>query len=45
MEVAWTKNLLSGMKVRDEFPIKVYYAGQLIGEYFADIVVNDLVIL
>lgn len=34
-----------GMKVQDEFPIKVYYAGQLIGEYFADLVVNDLVIL
>ena len=34
-----------GMIVRDEYPIKVYYDGQLIGEYFADIVVNDLVIL
>jgi len=34
-----------GMIVRDEFPIHVYYAGQLIGEYFADLVVNDLVIL
>jgi len=33
------------MIVRDEYPIKVYYDGQLIGEYFADIVVNDLVIL
>lgn len=26
-----------GMKVSAEFPIKVYYAGQLIGEYFADL--------
>ncbi len=34
-----------GMNPRDELPIHVYYAGQLIGEYFADIVVNDLVIL
>lgn len=34
-----------GMKVRDEVPIHVYYAGQLVGEYFADLVVNDLVIL
>ncbi len=34
-----------GMIVNDEFPIKVYYAGQLVGEYFADLVVNDLVIL
>jgi GxxExxY protein len=34
-----------GMKVCDEFPIQVYYAGKLIGEYFADLIVNDLVIL
>ena len=34
-----------GMTVRDELPIQVYYAGQMIGEYFADLVVNDLVIL
>ena len=34
-----------GLKVRDELPIHVYYDGQLIGEYFADIVVNELVIL
>jgi GxxExxY protein len=33
------------MTVRDELPIQVYYAGQMIGEYFADLVVNDLVIL
>jgi GxxExxY protein len=34
-----------GMTVRDELPIRVYYAGQIIGEYFADLVINDLVIL
>lgn len=34
-----------GMNPRDELPIHVYYDGQLIGEYFADLVVNDLVIL
>jgi GxxExxY protein len=34
-----------GMTPRDEVPIHVYYDGQLIGEYFADLVVNDLVIL
>jgi GxxExxY protein len=33
-----------GMNPRDELPIRVYYDGQLIGEYFADLVVNDLVI-
>ena len=34
-----------GLKVHHEFPIKIYYAGELIGEYYADIIVNDLVIL
>lgn len=34
-----------GLNVQDELPIHVYYDGQLIGEYFADIVVNELVIL
>ena len=26
-------------------PIKVYYEGQIVGEYFADLIINDLVIL
>lgn len=34
-----------GLSARDELPIQVYYAGQQIGEYFADLVVNNLVIL
>ena len=34
-----------GLNVRDELPIHVYYDGHLIGEYFADLVVNELVIL
>ena len=34
-----------GMKVDDEIPIHVYYLGELIGEYYADLVVNDLIIL
>lgn len=34
-----------GLNVRDELPVRVYYDGQLIGEYFADLVVNELVIL
>jgi len=34
-----------GLKAQDRLPIHVYYDGQLIGEYFADIVVNELVIL
>lgn len=34
-----------GLKARDELPIHVFYDGQQIGEYFADMVVNDLVLL
>lgn len=34
-----------GLKVVREFPITVYYAGQVIGNYFADLVVSDLVIV
>jgi GxxExxY protein len=34
-----------GLNVRDEFPIHVYYDSQLVGEYFADLVVNELIIL
>lgn len=34
-----------GLKTSDELPIQVFYLGQLVGEYYADIIVNDLVIL
>lgn len=34
-----------GLNAQDELPIHVYYEGQLVGDYFADIVVNELVIL
>ena len=34
-----------GLSIRDELPIHVYYEGQLVGEYFADLVVNESVIL
>jgi GxxExxY protein len=33
------------MKGKDELPIQVYYDGQLVGDYYADLFVNDLVIL
>jgi len=35
----------AGMSVMQQQPIPVYFDGQLIGEYFADLVVNDLVII
>ncbi len=34
-----------GLKVAKEFEIKVRYAGQIIGEYFADLIVSDAVIV
>ncbi|MCA0389059.1 MAG: GxxExxY protein [Bacteroidetes bacterium] len=34
-----------GMIIEQQKPIKVYYKKQIVGEYFADIIVNDLVIL
>ena len=34
-----------GLNVQDKLPIQVHYAGQLVGDYYADLVVNDLVIL
>lgn len=34
-----------GLVPNPELPIEVFYEGQLIGKYYADIVVNELVIL
>ncbi len=34
-----------GMKVDEQVPIKVYFRGQLVGEFFADMVVNGLIML
>lgn len=34
-----------GLNVRGQVPIKVRYAGQIIGEYFADLLVEDKVIV
>jgi GxxExxY protein len=34
-----------GLKVAQQQPINVYYQGRLVGEYCADIVVNNVVIL
>ncbi|MEP7235078.1 MAG: GxxExxY protein [Ignavibacteriota bacterium] len=35
----------SGLSVQRQKPIKVYYQQNLVGEYFADLIVNDVVIL
>ncbi len=35
----------SGFKVLQQQNIKVFYENQVVGDYFADIIVNDLIIL
>ena len=35
----------NGLKATKEIPIKVYYDGQIVGDYWADIVVEDKIIL
>jgi GxxExxY protein len=34
-----------GFKVVKQRPIKVYYDGEQVGEYFADLIVDDLIII
>jgi GxxExxY protein len=34
-----------GLKVDEQVPIKVYFRGQEIGEYFVDMVINDVILL
>ena len=35
----------AGLLVQKQMPIKVYYENQIVGEYFADLVVEDKIIL
>jgi len=37
--------LNSGLSVEKQKPINVFYDGKLVGEYFADLIVNNLVII
>ncbi|MBT3339209.1 MAG: GxxExxY protein [Anaerolineae bacterium] len=34
-----------GLAVRQQVPIQVYYEGKVVGEYFADLLINDKVIV
>lgn len=34
-----------GLKVESQKPIQVFYAGKIVGQYFADLLVNDAVIV
>jgi len=50
LECVYVKALIIELKKRGlipipEYAIEVHYEGQLIGKYYADIVVNDLIIL
>jgi GxxExxY protein len=35
----------NGLDVKCQFPIKVYYENKIVGEYYADIIVNNLIII
>jgi GxxExxY protein len=35
----------NGLRVQSQVPVRVHYKGENVGDYFADIVVNDLVIV
>lgn len=34
-----------GFEVKCQHPIKVFYENEIVGEYYADIIVNDIVII
>lgn len=34
-----------GMKVNSQYPITVYYESEIVGEYFTDLIVNDIVVI
>ncbi len=35
----------NGFDVKKQSPIKVYYEGQMIGDYFCDLIVDDLILI
>jgi GxxExxY protein len=34
-----------GLEVKCQYPITVYYESEIVGEYFADLIVNDIVVI
>jgi GxxExxY protein len=34
-----------GFEVKLQYPIKVFYESEVIGEYYADIVINDIIVI
>jgi GxxExxY protein len=41
----WRSLGRNGLQVQSQVPVKVHYKGEEVGDYYADIIVNDLVIL
>ena len=37
--------LKMGLDVKRQYPITVYYESEIVGEYFADLVVNEIVVI
>jgi len=35
----------NGFDVKQQYPIKVYYEDEIVGDYFADILVNNIIII
>ena len=35
----------NGLDVKSQYPIKVFYEGNMVGEYYADIIVDDCIII
>ena len=35
----------NGLDVKCQFPIKVYYESKIVGEYYADVIVNNLILI
>ncbi len=34
-----------GLEVKCQYPITVYYESEIVGEYFADVIANDIVVI
>jgi GxxExxY protein len=33
----------AGFEVKSQFPINVFYASEIVGEYYADLIINDII--
>ena len=35
----------NGLEVKCQYPISVIYESEIVGEYFADIIINDIIVI